>query len=210
MGDILALKENGVVLEGVMKFLQTNPIPFTDRHTLHNVVADEITRRSWDPRWRNELALDVGEPRDQMPTYDGIYLGLGKYFHIDVRNKHRDKLATNCSAYLHKAIKRPNLDLGPKTIEFKWAGTRLPSIGIAAKSARAFDAFHLLHAEPTRIKFNVHADSTDFIPQFPDEVGEYELTYLVTSENFPSIQRCFLLNLRQSLAETTLLPISPS
>ena len=57
--EVLALQENGVKrMDGLVQFLQTNAIAFTDRHTLPNVVADKIQERGWSPKWRNELVLE--------------------------------------------------------------------------------------------------------------------------------------------------------
>jgi hypothetical protein len=151
------------------------------------------------------LVLEAPQFVDDVATYDaGQFVGVGKYFHVNVRNRHREKLALNCCVYLENAIKRPDINIPLKTIEFKWAGTRWPSVGIAAGTSRLFDAFFIRHPQPNKVEFQVHTDSTEYFPQIPQEVGEYELAYLVTAENFPPARGRFILDLRRSLAETTL------
>jgi hypothetical protein len=205
--EVAAFQEQGVKpTDGLMQFMQTNAISFTDKKLLPNAVAD-IVRERWNPSWRNELVLGAPQFVDNVAAYDsaGQSLGMGKCFHVNVRNRHREKLALNCCVYLESAIKRPDTDIPLRTIEFKWAGTRLPSVGIAAGTTRLFDAFWILHTQPNRVLFQVHTDSVEYIPLLPQDIGEYELSYLVTAENFPPARGRFILDLRSSLAETNLI-----
>jgi hypothetical protein len=164
--EVAAFQEKGVKpTDGLMQFLQTNTIQFIDKNLLPNAVADIVRQRGWNPSWRNELVLEAPQFVDNVRTYNvSGFAGLGKFFHVNVRNRHREKLALNCCVYLESAIKRPVLNIPLKTIEFKWAGTRLPSVGIAAGTTRLFDAFHILYAEPHIVLFDVHTDSTEYIP----------------------------------------------
>jgi hypothetical protein len=207
--DVLAFQEKGVKqTDGLLQFLQTNCISFTDKHTLPSVVADNVLSRGWTPNWKNELVVGGPQFEDNVPAYDraGQSVGMSKCFHVNVRNCHRDTLALNCCVYLESAIKRPDTKIELKTIEFKWAGTQLPSVGIAAGTSRLFDAFLILHNQPNAVAFQVHTDSSSYFPRLPQEAGEYELSYLVTSENFPPARGRFILDLRSSLAETSLRP----
>jgi hypothetical protein len=207
--EALVLQENGVKrLDSLVQFLQTNAIAFTDRHTLPNVVADKIQVQGWSPRWRNELVLERVEFSDAsqiINTGPGVspMTSMTRFFHIKVHNCHREKLATNCYVYMQKATKRPNTNIPLRTIEFKWSGTRLPSVGIAPGAEREFDTFHICHVEPTTLRFNVFTDATDYYPKFPPGAGEYELSYLVISDNFPPAQGSFVLNLEGSVDQTT-------
>jgi hypothetical protein len=205
--EVAAFQEQGVKpTDGLMQFMQTNALPFIDKNLLPNAVADIVHQRGWNPSWRNELVLEAPQFVDNVAAYDSARpIGMGKCFHVNVRNRHREKLALNCCVYLESAIKRPDTNIPLKTIEFKWAGTKLPSVGIAAGTTRLFDAFFILHAQPNNVLFQVHTDSTEYIPRMPQDVGEYELSYLVTAENFPPARGRFILDLRSSLAETNLI-----
>jgi hypothetical protein len=200
--EVAAFQEQGVKpTDGLMQFMQTNALPFIDKNLLPNAVADIVHQRGWNPSWRNELVLEAPQFVDNVAAYDSARpIGMGKCFHVNVRNRHREKLALNCCVYLESAIKRPDTNIPLKTIEFKWAGTKLPSVGIAAGTTRLFDAFFILHAQPNNVLFQVHTDSTEYIPRMPQDVGEYELSYLVTAENFPPARGRFILDLRSSLA----------
>jgi hypothetical protein len=200
--EVLAFQEKGVKHDdGIMRFIQANAISFTDRHTLVNVVADKISQRKWDPRWRNELVLE----RNPHEFTDAYIEGgkLGRFFHIDVCNLHPNRIATNCYAYLQKVSRiDPPTEFVIRTVEYKWEATRLPNVGIAAGTTRSLDAFFILHDFPTVLQFNALADSSKFFPNVQGE-GEYELFYAVISENFAVASASFKLNLRTSIEETT-------
>lgn len=201
--DVIALQERGVKTDdGIIRFLQTNPIPFTDRDTLPHVIADIVHQRDWNSSWRNELVLE--RRRDQAIAAKRLDGTIATFFHIDVRNHHQQKLATNCYVYLEKAVRvTPTAETIPlKTVEFKWAGTTIPGVGIAPRSVREFDAFQVAHNTPTVLDFAAFCDSTEYIPRFSG-AGQYELSYVVRAGNFPPARGSFKLNLDPVLARTT-------
>jgi hypothetical protein len=199
--EFAAFQEKGVgPLDGIMKFLHANTVEFTDRNQLPDTVANIIVQQSrWNPNWRNELVLEASSPED--------YRGA-KCFHVRVQNRHREKLALNCSAYLEKVVKRPDteIEIPGEMVELKWAANIWPRANIPARKPRRFDAFFIRYAEPNKVIFQVHTDSIGHGPQIPPEIGEYALSFLVTSDNFPPVQERFILDLRSSLAETNLRP----
>ena len=97
--DVVAFREKGVKpQDGLMQFLQVNPKEFSDKSMLPDAVVGVVQQRGWKSNWKNELALTATQPVDN---------GRAMCFHVNVCNRHRDKLATNCFAYLEKIIKRP-------------------------------------------------------------------------------------------------------
>jgi hypothetical protein len=193
--DVVAFREKGVQpLDGLMPFLQVNAKEFSDKSMLPDAVVGVVQQRGWDPTWRNELALEA-PPSVDTATF--------RAFHVKVRNRHRERLAVNCFAYLESAIKLPSTRIPLETIEFKWAATLLPSVSIAAGGTRLFDAFFIKHGQPTNVLFQVHTDTIGYVPQLPHETGQYQLSYLVRAENFPPVRGRFILDLRSSLAETS-------
>jgi hypothetical protein len=177
--EVVAFQEKGVKpLDGLMQFLQANTKEFTDKNLLPDAVANIVQRRGWNPTWRNELVLEESPPVD--------YRGA-KCFHVRVQNRHREKLALNCSAYLEKVVKRPNteIEIPGEIVELKWAANIRPRVNIPARKTRRFDAFFVHYTGPDKVIFQVHTDSIGHGPQIPPEIGEYELSFLVTSDNFP-------------------------
>lgn len=203
--DVIAFQEKGVKRDdGVIRFLQANAIEFIDKNLLPNVVADIVQQRGWKPDWKNALIVEKPPAVSDAPQIfpDRTQINT-RFFHINVRNLHREKLAINCYVYLEKAIRRPNTTIPLRTIEFKWAGTLLPAIGIAPGTARAFDAFFIHHNHPTQLLFNALTDSGEYYPQIPPGIGEYEFSYVVMAENFAPARGTFTLDLRAALKDTT-------
>jgi hypothetical protein len=99
----LIFQERGMTREGLMSYLQTNPIPF-DRDSIHRMIDHCVKESGWISNWKNELVLEVPNPTDNVKMFgNGKLVGFGRYFHVNVRNYHRDKLASNCSAYLDRS-----------------------------------------------------------------------------------------------------------
>jgi hypothetical protein len=184
--------------------LQANAIQFTDRNLLADNVLKEVQRRGWNANWRNELVLER-MPREFTDAYitNAVSPLPGRFFHIRVCNRHRSQLASNCYVYLERITQIPSTNIPLKTVEFKWAGTGLAGVGIGAGGSREFDAFHLLHQNPTQVLFNALADATDYFPRIPRGAGDYELSYVVVSDNFMPARGKFTLHVDGQLQNTT-------
>jgi hypothetical protein len=198
---LIAFQENGVKREdGLLGFLQSNSIPFTDRHTLPNVVADTIRLRGWNPNWKNTLVLerDSDQFTDARTTPTGVD---ARFFHIRVRNLNPYKPACNCYAYV-KSIENLQthevLALSGKSVELKWAGYVFPNALILPSSFRLVDGIVVIHNQPAQARFNTFTDSTEFITAIYGP-GDYVITYIVCSENFPPTEANFMLHLDDSL-----------
>jgi hypothetical protein len=198
--EVLAFQERGVkVDDGIMRFLQLNAQAFGDRNSLHDVIGSKVQQRGWDPQWRNEIRIE----RTSSQSSDALQVPAGtmaRYFHLEVHNRHRERTAANCYAYLEKVIDlSKGQELPIKSIEFKWAGYTHPSVHIPPRTMRQLDAFFVFLNAPTQLRFNTFADSTEFVPQVTGP-GEYEMHYLVTADNFAPARASFKLSLGASLA----------
>lgn len=177
-------QESGVKeRDGILQCLQGNATVFTNRRDLPKLVAQRIVREGWNPRHRNELFLE----RDAKQYFDHLQTSgdTGRFYYIAVHNLHRSRTATDCYAYLEKAIALDSKSkIQFRSVEFKWAGYNYPSVNIPPRNERSFDAFFILHSDPTRLQFRTFSDSRECIPQIQGK-GKYQLDYLVVSENFP-------------------------
>jgi hypothetical protein len=202
----LALQEGGVKhYDGILGFLQGNAVSFTDRHLLPSVIADEVQKRGWKANWK--CALRLTRCLDDHEDSSTIY-GPCRFFQIDVRNEHRDKIAVNCYAYLESArdlVKGQSIPV--ETAEHKWRGYLPPNANIMAQSHRRFDSFFVRLALPRELLFNVHTDYAGLIPKL-DGSGPFELSYVVYAENFPPARGTFRLALSDNLDDIQLDPVS--
>ncbi len=206
--ELLAFQEKGVKQDdGILRFLQANATPFTDRNTLPSVIADAMRKRNWNPHSRTELVLerDPEQHADHRVQTD-VGVELRRYFYVDVRNLHHRKTATNCYVYLERAIKldRSPIEIPFNTVELKWSGYVLPNAHILPKSARPFDAFAILHRLPAQVALVSFSDSVAFGRPPIQSAGEYELHYSVVSDNFPIARASFVLSLSDTLDRTKL------
>jgi hypothetical protein len=194
---VVAFRESGVELNGIARFMQANAKPFSDRENLPAIVADEIRQRGWKPDWRAELAMRVNDPAYADATFENrdaannYTKARGRFFHVAVENRHRDKPAINCYVYLEDIRNAGTGESVPvRTIEFKWCGYTFPNALIAPNASRSFDAFWFPFIKSSRLGFNVFADWGGLHPHVPVP-GTYYFTYRVISENFPSVAARF-------------------
>lgn len=207
--ELLAFRESGVKLEGLLSSIGGNAIQFDDRSTLPDKIKGEVLKRlelgEWNSNWRNELVLERNpEQRVDVPLQ--LHGVNQRFFHLSVRNQHRHKAATNCYTYLQKAT---NLDTSEEkpfpSFELKWVGYLLPYVNVPPLKERSFDAICISHDFPTRLQFaRVFSDWGGIVPVL-EGVGRYKLEYLVLSSNFPPAQSSFILTLASEIDSTSLI-----
>jgi hypothetical protein len=77
-----------------------------------------------------------------------------------------------------------NTDAAMGTVELKWAGYTMTTVAIMPRSERELDAFFIIHDSPNILQFNCFSDSSYYgMPILG--YGDYVLTYVVISDNFP-------------------------
>ncbi len=210
--ESVAFQEQGVwELDGILRFIQANCIPFIDRLSLPDLVAEKvkekIDKKEWDAHWRHELILKredskdyvkvdwVGDPQNQNPA---------RYYHIEVENLHWNQTARNCSIYLERLENITNGEvLTPELVEFKWKGIITPTAMIPPRQYRYADAFHIFHVTPKTVLlgFNEHiVDYTGYLETHMLGIAtEHNLTFVVYSDNFPPARKTFRLNMGNKL-----------
>jgi hypothetical protein len=206
--QLLAFQEKGVKQDdGILRFLQANAIRFTDRNLLPNVIADEVKKRNWNPHSKNELVLECPDLKRFVDVQVFGTSELRRFFYVGVHNWHHHKTATNCYAYLEKAIKlgNPPAEIPFESVELKWAGYTHPNAHILPQRDRRFDAFFVAHRQPAEVGFVAFSDAPSLFGHPPiHHPGEYELRYAVVSDNFPIARASFVLSLSDTLDLTKL------
>jgi hypothetical protein len=202
--EILAFQEEGVKkLDGLISFLQANAESFSDRTHLPDTVEcrvrEKIEKKEWDRCWKNALRLErePGQYVDAPPKPPTTR----RIFHIRVSNLHWQKPALNCCAYLERAVDLKTRTAVPlTTIEYKWAGYQVPDANILPKQYREFDAFWVDPRDSCSLGFGTFADNKRFQPPIR-RPGDYELTFLVVSQNFGSARQTFHFHCGSSLED---------
>lgn len=201
---VLYLKQEGVLLEGIGKYLLSNALPFKDLDQVPSIVENEIfVVRKWSPKYSRHLV--VGNL-----TYAGLWT-YGDHaavlnhhiYHIEIQNLRNELAAFNTVARLNEII-LPNGKkvLSPDRSFLKWAGkiaayssTLLPN-DCGLFDALSLDQFNLcsvfLHSEEDRP------------PRKPiiNSLGNYVLRYQVFSQGFPILEFDISLVLTENLDTT--------
>jgi hypothetical protein len=204
--DVLAYQEEGVRRqEGLLGFLQGNPISFTDRSSLPDRIAAEVQRRNWNPCWRNVLTL--GRNPDTFANEQDIHGQWRRFFQVMVCNNHRHRLAVNCYAYLESVYDvGTQRSIAIEAAEHKWHGCLIANPAIPAANSRRFDSFYVPYNNPREIHFNILTDYRGMRPQLQGK-GPFDLRYMVLSENFPITRGSFRLTPADRLEQIRLDPL---
>jgi hypothetical protein len=162
-----------------------------------------------------EFALEKIRHKYIPPETIGAY-GRSEYparfFHVSVKNLHKDVSARNCVAYLERynILDRTTSEetnsrlLVHEPVELKWKGMITQSVLIPPNTNRKFDALFLYDNLPHLPHIGVNsflADLSDYSFKLRG-VGSYELDYIVYSDNFPAIRSTYVLEVDQELSKT--------
>lgn len=213
--DVLAFQEDGVKKDdGILGFIQANCLPFSERRYLPSIVADKVREKRWDSNWRNELILrrtasDFEDANNQVRGE-----GVGRYFHIKVFNAHKDKMARNCVAYIEKIKNLTTMETRMlELVELKWKGVRNIGVSIAPKQSRYLDAFHINITNQSLAHIGINPFVVDWQGYFNDYQisgsGDYEIDYVVFSEDFSPTRATFKLHIGSQINDVVFVLKSP-
>ena len=209
---LIAFQEDGVKdRDGMLSAIQGNVITFGNRKGLVNNIIDKV-KAEWINNWRNEIIFN-DQKGELIPPESVLYRGYNaRFFHISVRNLHRNASARNCIVYLesYKILDRTISEetnsrlLFHEPVELKWKGMMTQSVLIPPNTNREFDALFLYDNLPCLPHIGVNSflvDLTDYSFKLRG-VGSYELNFIVYSDNFPAIRSTYVLEVGQELSKT--------
>jgi hypothetical protein len=206
---VIAFQQKGLKqLDGMLNSLQLNAIPFEKPEDLPKMVLAQVKTAGWRPNWKNALRITRTSSE-----YDETYLAnlpngpRARFFHLTVENLNPYDIARNCTAYV-EVIKNlsTNSVIPFRTAELKWAGYMLPNAAIMPRMKRDLDAFYVLYDSPQIVHFQCFTDSGAFMRPI-EGPGEFQLDYVVISENFPTAKIKTLLTISNSIDDLELAQI---
>jgi hypothetical protein len=115
-----------------------------------------------------------------------------------VTNRHNDQSARDCLVYVEKIIdlKSGKEVTPPEIVEIKWKGVTTSRVTIPPRAKRSFDAVYVNEDQPALAYLGINS----FIVDYKEYVyclplpGEYELTFVVYSNDFPSAREKIILD----------------
>jgi len=192
---LIAFQEQGVRLEGVLAFVQGNCTKFSNRDELLPMIADRVSK-NWRSDWRDQITIvrDPNQFADALHMHPQFPQGRPvRYFHLEVRNEHFSKTSFNTYAYLERIIDtKTGKPVDLKLVEFKWRGVVFPNVVIPYQSSRELDAFLVYHDSPAKLRLGASTDSPEHVKAL--QPGDYELTFVVHSQNFAVSHSTFRLH----------------
>lgn len=194
--ECLVFREKGVALEGVQRFIISNPQEFVSEEELIRKIKNAV-KVNWHTGWKNTLEITMADPLYQ----DALMIGVKKnsrWYHVAVKNNHYIKHAKNCFAFITNIHCGPEKHQRLRNAELHWAGYEMPAMTILPKDTREIDIFWLfLEGEDNRLYFNPFATSTYYTPwpiaSRKESTNYHILTIKVVSDNFPPATESFSL-----------------
>lgn len=192
---LIAFQEQGVQLEGVLAFVQGNCTSFSNRDELLPSIAARVSK-DWQAEWRDKVTIsrDPKQSAEAFHAHPSFPRGRPvRYFHLEVKNEHLSKTAFSSYAYLERIVDlKTGKPVDLKLVEFKWRGVAFPNVVIPFNSSRELDAFFVYHDTPEQLRLGAFTDSPEHVNAL--RPGDYELTFVVHSENFRVSRSSFLLH----------------
>lgn len=208
--EVLAFQEAGVLrLDGMIRFLQANAFPFTDRASLPDLVQAKVTQHAWTSGWRKTLRLTRNPT--QFEDADSIDLdrrpaGVRRFFQASVLNQHRQLVAAHTYIYLDRVTRDSDGgDIPVKSVELKWAGYRYPNAVVRPGMSRDFDCCWIHHDYPSVARFGGFADSTEYMPVIQGP-GRYRIRFTALADRFGPQSLDVLLTLGATIDAARLEP----
>ena len=130
---------------------------------------------------------------------------MATFFHILVKNRHLDKLARGCLAYIEKItdLKSGRISRPPNLSTSKWEGVTNTRVTIPPQLTRGFDGLYIFHDEPSAAYLGVNpfiVDYSDFVLGHKlSAPGKYEITFVVYSDDFGPSRESFVLEMNGKL-----------
>jgi hypothetical protein len=176
--------------------------------TLPNKIIEEVTREGWKTGWRNELIMERTDD-DYVDSFYMLTNSSARFFHIKVTNNNNERTAHDCLVYLTKITDSSNgSEQHPPLVEFKWQAMKTENVAILQNQSRKFDAFLVEVQTPNVVHLGINQFLLDFngyyLPYTLFGPGEYELEYVIISQEFHPLRQIFKLHIGTTLEELRL------
>jgi hypothetical protein len=226
--EIIGFQEEKVrKLDGMLGAIQGNVESFKEnaRISLVPTILKKIQSK-WIPDWRNELIVENKDEEEIVAVPVNYHGRPCRFFHISIRNLHKDKSSRNCMAYVESYRKISKEDLENKEllvdknshpyimisepVELKWKGVTTQGTLITPKTSRKFDAVYVYEDSPNTAHIGINESIVDYSGYYTtlSGPGKFELNLAVYSDNFSSIKQRFILIIGNTIEDIKFYRIS--
>ena len=187
--DMIALQQDGVPLEGFVKYVLSNPEHFKDESELLRKIEELVKERGWNSSFSRNLVLEQIEPQPAMLYGDQTGQHLERIWHAQVRNRRPDIAAVNSVCILEFIENSDGIKIAcPDRSYLKWARQSGYQRTILPEDQGRVDIF-AIHAEEHGIFLHSALDEYPRLPILEND-GKYSLYYKLYSEGFPLLRFC--------------------
>lgn len=187
--NTILLIENGVLVEGFLQYIQSNPRVFKRRDQILNLIEEDVRVRNWSPMYSRHLTVEGIEKLPMTISY-GDYTGSynsATVFECRIRNNRNYTTAMYSSAVLRKI----NGLSSPDTSYLKWAGL-WEVVGyyqiIFPQSEGRLCLLQIDNNNPLHVFLQSARDVVPRVPIISGPVGRYRLSYEVFAVGFPMLE----------------------
>lgn len=213
--EIIALQQEGVLLEGFAKYILSNPERFKSNEDLMNKIERLVRERGWSVTYSRNLV--AGRLTRNVPMLYADHSTIRPrnevIWHCQIANRRNDKAAINTLAIL-KQLENPDASISsPDNTFLKWAFQQNDySRTIFPLSDASFDLLAVDFSAPRNVYLHSRLDTylptsvgtIERQPFIANGNGIYKLTYHVFAENFPILEFRIILNLTGDINTTEL------
>ena len=192
--NIVAMQEEGVPLEGFLRYVLSNPERFSSPDDMLNKLERLVENKGWHSRYsRNLIPSNL---RYTVPLSYGDHTGASRMraWEVQIHNRRPDAAAINTVCVLERVLLPDGTHIQPDSSYLKWSGQAGYERTILPEDFAVVALFSVHDKEPGIFLFSLR----DVTPRLPivQADGEYELHYKVYANGFPLLRFSIQVNLR--------------
>jgi hypothetical protein len=182
--EMIAFKEEGAPIEGFLRYVQSNPEPFSSEADLLEKIEVLVRERKWNKDYSRNLVLEnISAPIGPFVYADHTGQSLEYVWHAKIRNRRPDAAAVNTVCILDSIEHKGKTESSSDRSNIKWARQIGYQRTIFPEDYGLIDIF-ALRSDREGIFLHSALDSAPRQPILTGD-GKYRLNFKVFSESFP-------------------------
>ena len=184
--QIIAMQEKGAPLEGFLRYVLSNPEPFSDADDLLKKLETLVEEKGWHRGYSRNLVPSNLTYTPSLSYGDHAGTHRMRVWELQIHNRRADSAATSTVCVLDCILHPDGTRTDPDRSYLKWSGQAGYERTILPEDF-AVVALFSIHAEEQGIFLLSLRDAFPRIPLGRAD-GEYELHYKVYADGFPLLR----------------------
>ena len=190
---IIALQEKGAPLEGFLRYVLSNPEPFSDADDLLKKLETLVAEKDWHAAYSRNLIPSNLTHTPSLGYGDHTGSSRMRAWELQIHNRRPDAAAISTVCVLEHVLHPDGTRSQPDTSYLKWSGQAGYERTILPEDFAVVDLFSVHAEEPGIFLLSLR----DALPRLPiaRADGKYELHYKVYASGFPLLRFGVQVNL---------------